>query len=353
MAEESKIIEQVVSETEEKQTQSTEKTPEFDVSAFTGYEKDKKGNALEKEAVQEAKQEESEPEKQDVKQEDTPEPEQQVEKEDGFSWEDVKQDEVKEEKKPEAKEEEVDWDTENVEPTKQEVKTPEFDWNEMGKEFNVTASNKDEFVKGVKEMLNNPVSDNDVISNLKDYLKLEDKEIVIADLKAAGYEDDYISDTVERMQDAGLLKREATTIRHQLNKHIVSEKQRLQKQAKDKKLQEEQTAVKSRKDLQKLIKSKNEFFGGKVSQQEKKSLYNYITKGNFAEDIFSNHANVADAAFLWRNKDKIFKMIRTQGVEQGKSTVLNGITSPSRNEKNTMNYSPKSKGFNPSEFIKK
>lgn len=154
--------------------------------------------------MQEAKQEESEPEKQDVKQEDTPEPEQQVEKEDGFSWEDVKQDEVKEEKKPEAKEEDVDWDTENVEPTKQEVKAPEFDWNEMGKEFNVTASNKDEFVKGVKEMLNNPVSDNDVISNLKDYLKLEDKEIVIADLKAAGYEDDYISDTVERMQDAGL-----------------------------------------------------------------------------------------------------------------------------------------------------
>lgn len=46
MAEESKIIEQVVSETEEKQTQSTEKTPEFDVSAFTGYEKAKKATLL-------------------------------------------------------------------------------------------------------------------------------------------------------------------------------------------------------------------------------------------------------------------------------------------------------------------
>jgi len=347
MAEESKIIEEVVSQAEE--TKTEEKA--FDASAFTGYDSEKKGNTLDKEALEETSKESEEP---TSEVQDSEEPQEPSEKSDSFSWEDVetKVEEVEEKSEPVAEEKEEDWDEEVTEP-EAEVKTAEIDWSEMGQELNINANTKEEFVSQVKQMMETPIQDNDVVGNLKGFLDLSDKDLVIADLKAANYDDDYISDTVDRMEDAGLIKREATTIRHQLNKHITTERQKLVAEQKKTEQEEKQKALESKKGLQKLIKGKDEFFGGKVSPTEKKNLYNYIIKGNFAEEVFSTHANVADAAFLWRNKEKIFKMIRTQGVEQGKSTVLNGITSPSRNSSNTMNYAPKGKGFNPKDFLKK
>jgi len=358
MAEESKIIDEVVSQAEETQ-QTTENSNEteakaFDASAFTGYDKSKKGNTLDKEALKDDGADEPNEQVEEVQ--DNAEPEEQPAESDSFSWDDVKTEEkqVEAEKTTEVETEE-DWD--EVEQTTKEPEpqatAPEIDWSEMGQELNVNAKTKEEFVAQVKQMMENPVKDNDVVGNLKEYLDMSDRDLVIADLKAANYDDDYVNDTVDRMEDAGLIKREATTIRHQLNKHIMTERQNLQKAEKEKTEAAQKESVESRKNLQKLIKGKDEFFGGKVSQNEKKNLYNYIIKGDFAEDIFSNHANVADAAFLWRNKEKIFKMMRTQGVEQGKSSVLNGITSPSSNTRNSKSYKPKSDKFDPSAFTKK
>ena len=346
MAEESKIIEEVVSQVEESKTEESK----FDASAFTGYESDKKGNTLDKETVEEAVEESQ---KVDLEVENSEESSKDA---DGFSWEDVetKSEDVQEDSEVvEEEPKEEDWDEENVEKQEDQSKPVEINWSEMGQELNINANTKEEFVKQVKQMVETPIQDNDVVGNLKGFLELTDKDLVIADLKAANYDDEYINDTVDRMEDAGLIKREATTIRHQLNKHITTERQNLVATKKKAEKEEKQKSLESKKGLQKLIKGKDEFFGGKVSPTEKKNLYNYIIKGNFAEEVFSNHANVADAAFLWRNKQKIFKMIRTQGVEQGKSTVLNGITSPSRNSSNTMNYAPKGKGFNPNDFLKK
>ena len=62
------------------------------------------------------------------------------------------------------------------------------------------------------------------------------------------------------------------------------------------KQEEEQLTLQTRKSLQKYIKEKEDFFGGKVKTSDKKELYNYITSGGFAEEVYSNVANVADAA---------------------------------------------------------
>ena len=180
---------------------------------------------------------------------------------------------------------------------------------------------------------------------------MTDKDLVIADMRASKYDKDYIEDTIDRLEDSGLMKREATMIRQQLNKHVHSEQDRIRTEEKETKEKETNEAAKSKKDLQQFIKGKEDFFGGKVTTLEKKTLYNYITKGDFAGDIFKSHANVAEAAFLWRNKDKIFKMVRSQGVEQGKSKVLDGITSPNSGNRNSKSFKSPDKGFNPNKFM--
>lgn len=51
------------------------------------------------------------------------------------------------------------------------------------------------------------VEPNDTIKTLGTYLELSDKDLVIADMRAAKYDDADIEDTIERLETAGLLKR--------------------------------------------------------------------------------------------------------------------------------------------------
>ena len=264
---------------------------------------------------------------------------------DGFSWDDVEveaKEEVVEEK---IEEEEEDWDeVPKVEPSSS-------DWENIGTEFGVEAKTKEELVSKVKEMMQNPVKDNDVIVNLQNFLKESDADLVAADMKAAGYDEENIDDTVKRLKSSGLLVREATQIRTQLQTHIKNEKGRLRSEKSNTEKQAKEAQINARKDLQTHIKDQNKFFGGKVTPVEKKELYNYIVKGDFSEEIFKSHANVAEAAFLWRNKSRIFKMMKTRGVEQGKSSILDNITSPSKNNRSDNSFETKSEGFDPKSFL--
>ena len=273
-----------------------------------------------------------------------------VEEDDGFSWDQIEtaKEEEPEEETPEAVVEDDNWDEANAET---EAETTDIDWGEIGTEIGIEAATREELIAKVKEAVKPAVNDNDVITNLKGFLEMTDKDLVIADMRAAKYEKEYIEDTVDRLEDSGLMKREATMIRQQLNKHVHSEQDRIRTENKETKDKETNEAAQSKKDLQKFIKGKDDFFGGKVTTLEKKTLYNYITKGDFAGDIFKSHANVAEAAFLWRNKDKIFKMVRSQGVEQGKSKVLDSITSPSSGNRSSKSFKSSDKGFNPNKFM--
>ena len=77
-----------------------------------------------------------------------------------------------------------------------------------------------------------------------------------------------------------------------------------------------------------------------------------MTSGDFAEEVYSDIANVADAAFLWKYKDKIFKMLRGQGMEKGKASVINKITNTNLGRRSRQaSFKPKT-GFDPVEFMK-
>lgn len=338
MAEENSIIEQVTSE---------QPTKGFDANAFISSETAKDISSIEETNQQEASSEEEVETKDSVQQEteETKQGDESTESDsEDFNWGEIEVEPKSEESdKPETPKDE-DWD-------KVESENVSLDWNELGTELNIQANSKEEFVKQVKSMIENPVQDNDTINNLQEYLKSTDEQLVIADMKASKYDDEYIEDTVSKMKDAGLLKREATQIRMQLQNYIQKERNAIRDNKAQAEKENIQKQKEARKGLQSHIKSRKDFFGGKVNQQEKKNLYNYITTGDFSKEIFETHANVAEAAFLWKNKDKIFKMIRTQGVEQGKSKILNNITSPSKNNRSSAPFKQKSDGFDPKAFL--
>ena len=342
MSENTKTGEDLIEKVEQDVAEATEETKEsgFDPKAFMSEETEEV-EAKEAEEVQEEKK-------------DAEETEESNEDDGNFTWDSVETD--KEEDTSE-KEEEDDWDATPDAESKEDTKEKEdaqapYDWETLATEVGVKAKNEEEFKSAVKEMLSNPAPVNDTITQLQDFLKMGDRKLVESDLEAAGLEKSEIKDTVDRMQDSGLLKREALVIRKNLQSYIANEREKLRLAEKERVTQEEKANLESRQALQKYIKGKEDFFGGKIKNTEKKELYNYITSGDFSKELYSTHANVADAAFLWKYKDKIFKMLQGQGMEKGKAAVINKITNPNLGRKSQhVEMKPKS-GFDPVEFMK-
>ena len=92
--------------------------------------------------------------------------------------------------------------------------------------------------------------------------------------------------------------------------------------------------------------------GGKITKDQARKAYSYITSGKMSEDIWKSHDNASEVAMFMLFKDKFMKILRTQGLEDGKASVFNKITSPnlSRNSKPT--YKVKKDGFDPEAFMK-
>lgn len=329
------LIEQAQDTAVQEEQENKEEVPSFDPKAFTDE------NVVATEETEE-KIEENTEDTESVDEVTGEEPD-----EDGFEWGSAEAEQV------EAKKEEEDWDpAPKQEERKESIEEAVYDWESLGREFGVDAKDEQGFKQAINKALKTPAPVNDTIQNLQDYLKLDDKSLVKSDLSASGLEKEEVEDTLDRLSDSGLLKREAIMIRKNLQNYIVNERDKIRHSQAQQRQQEEQASLNTKKSLQTYIKGKEDFFGGKVKTKDKKELYNYITSGNFAEEVYSDVANVADAAFLWKYKDKIFKMLRGQGMETGKASVLNKITNPDLGRRTQHVSARKKSGFDPTEFMK-
>jgi len=171
-----------------------------------------------------------------------------------------------------------------------------------------------------------------------------------ADMKATGMDEYDVDDSLDRMEDSGMLKHEALKIRKQLRNAIRSERTTVKQKEETATQEKTQAQEQARKDLQVELKGFKNYLGGKVTVEQRKDLYKYITTGNFNEDIYKTHANVAEAAFLWKNRKQIQKMLRSQGFEDGKGSVLDNLS----NRGGRGNSKPKrntGSGFDASAFM--
>ena len=313
------------------------------------------------EKVKEEKEEAEEAEKVVDEKENTGEKEEVEVSGDSWNWDDIKEDEVE---AVEEKQEDDNWDeeepavTEEVESLEEPIveQKTNVDWEAISERLvGKKVTTEEEFVKAVNEeiqLAHNSTPDAKM-QRLQSYLKLSNREIVKADLKASGLEGDEIEDSLDRLEDSGLLKREAAILKKHIKDAINEETNKTKSQKTQESEQKRKAISDNKKALQQHIKDTEGFFGGRVTLQEKKDLYNYITKGSFNEEIYNSHASVSEAAFLWRNRNKIFKMLQNRGREQGKADVLNKITSPSSMTRSSNDYGQtKSSGeFDPKQFL--
>jgi hypothetical protein len=339
MSEESKLVDEVV-ETPSKET--TESKDAFNPLAFAGDEiynpKEEKVEAVEE------KQEEVEETKTENKEQD----------EDGFSWDKVELD------GQEDKQEEEEYDWEGTAGQKEEVKPAEteLDWGRFGKELGIETASKEDFVnainalqKNVQEKQTPQATVNDQVAELKSYLNYSDRDLVAEELKADGIEDSEIEESLDKLEDSGMMKMKAKSIRRVINNAIDQQTTYAQQQAQQNEEQRKQAAEQAKKELKEQIKNMNEFMGGKVTKKQKEEVYRYAT-GDLMKDIYANHANVADVAMFMLYRKQIEKILRSQGLEDGKAAIMDSIVSPNLNTgKGKSNFKVKSSKFDPKAFM--
>ena len=339
MSEESKLVDEVVETTAEstkETTETTESGDKFNPLAFAG---DDGYKAEEK------------------KDEENPLGEQSTEEteEEGWAWDNK----VEEKEEKEEVEEEYNW--EGTEETKEEAPTKEeeLNWARVGKELGIEIASKDEFVNAVNTLQKQAQQAqqktapavNDQVAELRSYLNFSDRDLVAEELKADGIEDSEIEDSLDKLEDSGMMKMKAKSIRRVINNAIDQQTAQAKQQAQQLEQQKKKQAEDAKKELKNQIKNMNEFMGGKVTKKQKEEVYRYAT-GAMHKDIYSTHANVADVAMFMLYRKQIEKILRSQGLEDGKAAIMNSIVSPNLNTgKSKSNFKVKSSKFDPKAFM--
>ena len=335
MSEESKLVDEVVESTP---TETTESKDGFNPLAFAGDEIYNPKDEIKTEETQETKEPKTETAEETVE-------------EDGFSWDKVELDSEEDA----TQEEEYDWEGTTAEKVEEKPAQDDLDWNRFGKELGIESASKDDIINAINALQQKaqqpqaPVTNQ--ISELKSYLNYTDRDLVAEELKADGIEDSEIEESLDKLEDSGMMKMKAKSIRRVINNAIDQQTAAAQQQAQQTTAQRKQAAEQAKKELRNQIKNMNEFMGGKVTKKQKEEVYRYAT-GDLMKDIYANHANVADVAMFMLYRKQIEKILRSQGLEDGKAAIMNSIVSPNLNTgKSKSNFTVKSSKFDPKAFM--
>lgn len=210
----------------------------------------------------------------------------------------------------------------------------------FSEDFGLKAKNKEEFrneLKSIQEenerLKKNYPKTNEKIDTYEKLVNLEDNELVRQNLIADGFKGEDLENAVERYLDNGLIDIEAKKIRNTLNNAIVAEKQAIV----DSDAQEDAKQIQEREEgitkLNSFLSSTDEMFGFKMAAPEnidnvRKTHQEYITSGNFLQEITKDSKALAESAWLWRNKEVILKAMLNQGFNKGTANVINQIGNP-------------------------
>ena len=273
--------------------------------------------------------------------------------EDDDSWKWAK--DVEGEDKEENEEEVYDWEDEeeNTKEEEKEVVQEDIEWKKVAEELGVMGSSKEEIQQSINAYIQQSVQStpDSQVADFKRYLAFSDRDLVQEELKADGMDAAELEESLDKLEDAGMMKMKAKSIRRLINNAIETQTQNYNQSVTYEQSKRKESADKAREALKGHIKDMGEFMGGKVTKKQKEEVYKFATK-RMMDEIWSSHANVADVAMFMLYRKQIEKILRSQGLEDGKASIMNSITSPNLNSgKNKSNFKVKSGKFDSKAFI--
>jgi len=226
-------------------------------------------------------------------------------------------------------------------------------WQTFAEDLGIKVESFDEFkdVLSHQQALARKSISNDAIVNLSGFANMSDEELMRAELKAQNYESHEIDDEIDLMVENGTIKSAARKVRKDVEGAIQIEQEKANAtivNPSEAKLQEQQEALSH--ELKEYMSKTDSMFSGKINSTQKDEHFKYIDSGEFFDDITDTSANVAQAAWLWKHRDKIMKGFLSKGVERGKQAVLDDLRNPERTRSNRI-PDPETGDFNSTKFL--
>mgnify|MGYP003132956337 CR=1 FL=1 len=336
-----------------------EKSEDFDASQFMSYDK---------ETVEDLKEEDSKTENEPVSKDSK------EESNDGsLSWDDVEtetqEEEVKEEVEQddpwssldndlnteESKEEETEETVEEKKPEAVEDVPAGLDWKKVSEELGVEANSKEELLGQLNKETQQAEYNNSAIDQLQDFLKLSDRDLLQTELKMQGQMEDYeIQENLDKLEDSGMLKYQANSLRGSVRTAIKQEQQKEKTSRVEEKQNKQKRITESRDNLKGFLKDNTMFFGGKVSETERMGIYKDICNGKLESLLYKDPGTTSKVMWMLRNPNKLEKVLYGRGLEAGKAQVLDNITTPDLGRRRKANYTIKDdSNFDAQQFMKK
>jgi len=168
-----------------------------------------------------------------------------------------------------------------------------------------------------------------------DVMKLSDKDLLRLDISKTNdnWDDDKVSDVINRLDNAGMLELEAERVRNRVRNFHEDRMNNLESEAKSAKLQQrEKNSTERNEQIDQALKTFNEMdevYGLPISKAEKAEFSDYFKTLVTPDDsgvapmfqmLQSNENLVKLAAMMWKGDDKVRSAI-TDAKESGKNAI--------------------------------
>jgi hypothetical protein len=248
----------------------------------------------------------------------------------------------------------IDDETEQSEETQEaatEEETTNEGWKQIAEDAGINAEDYDTFIDTLKNQqdLAQKGATNESLDNLKKFKSLDDEELMRQELKAKGYKDDEVEDEIDILVENGTIRSEARKVRKDIEVAIEQESSRVANSQSQADAKHEAEAEEARIELNEYMSKTSEMFGGKINDSQRDEHIEYISNGDFFDEIGESVDNVAQAAWLWKYRAQIEKAFRSNGFEKGKAKILDELVHPETN-KSTRIPDPQTGEFNPTRF---
>lgn len=259
----------------------------------------------------------------------------------------------------ESSSEESSWTTDPIEEQEEvseEVaetvnETSNESWKQIAEDAGINADDYETFIDTLKnqQSLAQKGATNDAIENIKGLKSLDDEDLMRKELEAKGYKKDEIEDEIDILIENGSIRSEARKVRKDLDAAIEQESRRIASTPSEESAMREKEAEEARIELEEYMSKTTEMFGGKINDSQKSEHIEYISNGDFFDEIGESVDNVAQAAWLWKYRKQIHKAMKSNGFEKGKAKILDELVHP-ETTKSTRIPDPETGEFNPTRF---
>lgn len=214
-------------------------------------------------------------------------------------------------------------------------------------------------------LLDHGVYQSEKLTELSGLKAKSDEDIVKWGLKENGFTDEEITEQLKVYEDNENIDVQAKVFRKQVERQEEAEKLKLKgereaeinkrKQEADGSMSEE-ARQKRLTEFEERLKGVDTMNGVKLGKdeaelaQKRKELAQQAANGDMIREILADPEVYLSAVHLLKNKQTVLSVVRTQGVETGKETILNHIQHPERPITDKSPLEPGAVEFNPTKW---